>query len=199
MKAPSPTNGVRLIVLIALSAGLALGSFWLVEVMQRKTEDSLPARVRTEPDFYVEKFNFVRMAKTGEARYNLTGTEMKHYPQDDSYQIQNPVMHSYSADRPPMVSRSLRAHVTNNSSEIHMYDNVHIDRPASATAQHFQLKTSYLLILPDEDVMKTPRPVELQLGKSTLNGAGMFVNNATGEFSLSSNVKGQYQAPVVTN
>lgn len=190
---------MRLIVLIALSAGLALGSFWLVEVMQRKTEDSLPARVRTEPDFYVEKFNFVRMAKTGEARYNLTGTEMKHYPQDDSYQIQNPVMHSYSADRPPMVSRSLRANVTNSSSEIHMYDNVHIDRPASATSQHFQLKTSYLLILPDEDVMKTPKPVELQLGKSTLNGAGMFVNNATGEFSLSSNVKGQYQPPVVTN
>lgn len=199
MKAIRPATGMRLIVLIALSAALALGSFWLVEVMQKKTEDSLPARVRTEPDFYVEKFNFVRMGNTGEARYNLTGTEMKHYPQDGSYQIQNPVMHSYSADRPPMISRSLRATVTNNSSEIHMYDNVHIDKPASPTSQHFQLKTSYLLILPDDDIMKTPKPVELHLGKSTLNGTGMFANNATGEFHLSSNVKGLYQAPVVTN
>lgn len=194
-----PANGVRLIILIAFSAALALGSFWLLEVMQRKTEDSMPARVRTEPDFYVENFNFVRMAKTGEARYNLTGTEMKHYPQDDSYQIQNPVMHSYGVDRPPMVSRSLRATITNNNSEVHMYDNVHIDRPASATSQHFQLKTSYLLLLPDDDVMKTPKPVELQLGLSVLTGAGMFANNATGEFRLSSNVKGLYQAPVVTN
>lgn len=195
----SPANGVRLLILIAFSAALALGSFWLVEVMQRKTEDSMPAQVRTESDFYVKNFNFVRMAKTGEARYNLTGTEMKHYPQDDSYKIQNPVMHSYSADRPPMVSRSLRATVTNNSSEVHMYDNVHIDRPASATSQHFQLKTSYLLLLPDDDVMKTPKPVELHLGLSVLTGAGMFANNATGEFRLSSNVKGLYQAPVVTN
>lgn len=199
MKATGPGTGVRLIVLIALSAALALGSFWLVEVMQKQTEDSMPDRVRTEPDFYVQKFNFVRMGVSGEARYNLTGTEMKHYPQDDSYQIQNPVMHSYGVDRPPMVSRSLRATVTNNNSEVHMHDNVHIDRPASATAQHFQLKTSYLLILPDEDVMKTPKPVQIQLGKSTLNGAGMVANNATGEFSLSSNVKGQYQAPAVTN
>ncbi|RBA24863.1 LPS export ABC transporter periplasmic protein LptC [Herminiimonas fonticola] len=199
MKAIRPATGVRLIVLIVISAALALGSFWLVEVMQKKTEESMPDRVRTEPDFYVEKFNFVRMAKTGEARYNLTGTGMKHYPQDDSYQIQNPVMHSYSAERPPMVSRSLRATISNNSSEIHMYDNVHIDRPASATSQHFQLKTSYLLVLPDDDVMKTPKPVELILGKSTLNGSGMFANNATGEFRLSSNVKGQYQPPVVTN
>ena len=199
MKAIRPATGARVIVLIALSAAFALGSFWLVQVMQKKTEESMPDRVRTEPDFYVEKFNFVRMAKTGEARYNLTGSEMKHYPQDDSYQIQNPVMRSYNAERLPMVSRSLRAKVTNNNSEVHMYDNVHIDRPASARSQRFQLKTSYLLILPDDDVMKTPKQVELMLGTSTLNGAGMFANNATGEFSLSSNVKGQYQPPVVTN
>lgn len=198
MKSANSANGVRLIVLIALSAALALGSFWLVEVMQRQTEDSLPARARTEPDFYVEKFNFVRMGKTGEARYNLTGTEMKHYPQDDSYQIQNPVMHSYSMDKPPMVSRSLRATITNNSSEVHMYDNVHIDRPASATSRHFQLKTSYLLLLPDDDVMKTPKPVEIKVGESVLTGAGMFANNASGEFRLSSNVKGQYQPPNIT-
>ncbi|MFJ7567420.1 LPS export ABC transporter periplasmic protein LptC [Herminiimonas sp. NPDC097707] len=198
MKSANSANGVRLIVLIALSAALALGSFWLVEVMQRKTEDALPARARTEPDFYVEKFNFVRMGKTGEARYNLTGTEMKHYPQDDSYQIQNPVMHSYSADKPPMVSRSLRATISNNSSEVHMYDNVHIDRPASTTSRHFQLKTSYLLLLPDDDVMKTPKPVEITIGESVLTGAGMFANNASGEFRLSSNVKGQYQPPNIT-
>ena len=199
MKTTRPANGARLIVLVALSAALALGSFWLVQVMEKKTEESMPDRVRTESDFYVEKFNFVRMGKSGEARYNLTGSEMKHYPQDDSYQITNPIMRSYSAERSPMVTRSLRATVSNNSSEVHMYDDVHIDRPASATSQHFQLKTSYLLILPDDDVMKTPKPVQLQVGKSTLNGSGMFANNATGEFSLSSNVKGQYQAPAITN
>lgn len=192
-------NGVRLIVLIVLSAVLALGSFWLAEVMRRKTEDSLPAKVRTEPDFYVEKFNFVRMGQTGEARYNLTGTEMKHYPQNDSYRIQHPIMYSYGVDRPPMVSRSLYATVQNNSSEVHMHDDVHIDRPASATAQRFQLKTSYLLLLPDDDVMKTPQPVELHLGQSILTGSGMYANNATGEFRLSSNVKGLYHAPGVNS
>ncbi len=199
MKSATPTNSVRLIVLIAFSAALALGSFWLLEVMQRQTEDSLPERTRTEPDFYVEKFNFVRMSTTGEARYNLTGSEMKHFPQDDSYQIQNPVMHSYSMDKPPMVSRSLRATITNNSSEVHMYDNVLINRPASATSRDFQLKTSYLLLLPDDDVMKTPKPVEIKVGESVLTGSDMFANNATGEFRLSSNVKGRYQSPIVTH
>lgn len=190
---------VRVIVLILISAALALGSLWLVEVMQRQTENSLPQPVRTDPDFYVEKFNFVRMSKTGEARYNLTGTEMKHYPADDSYLVTDPVMHSYGKNRPPMITRSQRALVQNDNSEVHMYDDVHIDRPASATAQRFQLKTSYLLLLPDDDVMKTPKFVELHQGASVLTGIGMYANNATGEFKLDGNVKGQYQAPIATN
>ncbi|MNR82769.1 Lipopolysaccharide export system protein LptC [compost metagenome] len=194
MKAPRPANTVRLIALIAISAGLAFGSFWLVEVMRRQTDDTLPTKQRSDPDFYAEKFNIVRMGKDGVARSSLTGTEMKHYPLDNSYQIQNPVMHSFSKERQPMVSRSLRATVLNNNSEVHMYDNVVLDRPPAPGAQHFQLKTSYLLILPDDEVMKTPKHVDIKLGTSTLSGSGMFANNASGEFSLSSNVNALYQA-----
>lgn len=190
---------VRVIGLILISAALALGSLWLVEVMQRQTENSIPQPARTDPDFFVEKFNFVRMSKLGEARYNLTGTEMKHYPADDSYLVTNPIMHSYGKNHPPMVTRSLRAVVRNDNSEVHMYDDVHIDRPASATSPRFQLKTSYLLLLPDDDAMKTPKFVELQQGASVLTGIGMYANNATGEFKLDGDVKGQYQAPTATN
>jgi lipopolysaccharide export system protein LptC len=187
-------NNVRVAILIAVSAALALGSLWVVEVMQRQSSDMFPPKQRTEPDYYVEKFNFVRMGKTGEAHYNLTGTRMTHNPADDSYFVQSPIMHSYGKNRPPMVSSSNTATITNDSTEVHMHDNVVIDRPASATAQHFQLNTTYLLLLPDEDIMKTPEPVALKLGPSTLNGVGMFANNATGEFRLSSNVKGLYQS-----
>lgn len=199
MKNLRPTHTLRLVVLVVLAAALALGSLWLVEVMRRQTDNILPETARTDPDFYVEKFNFVRMGKNGEARYNLTGSQMLHYPADDSYLVQNPIMHSYGTDRPPMVSRSKRATVQNNNTEVHMYDDVHIDRPPSPTSQHFQLKTSYLLLLPDEDIMKTPKAVELRLGGSILNGVGMVANNATGEFSLSGDVKGMYQPAVRKN
>lgn len=194
MKALRPANTIRIVLLIAFSAALALGSFWLVEVMRRQTDETLPTKQRSDPDFYAEKFNFVRMGKDGVPRYNLTGTEMKHYPLDNSYQIQKPVMYSFSKGREPMVSRSERALIENNNTEVHMYDNVVIDRPPAAGSQHFQLKTSYLLILPDDEIMKTPKHVDIKVGLSTLNGSGMFANNATGEFNLSSNVHAVYQA-----
>jgi lipopolysaccharide export system protein LptC len=52
-----------------------------------------------------------------------------------------------------------------------------------------------MLVLPEEDVVKTDKHVDITLGRSTLSGTGMYANNATSEFRLSSNVHGTYQAP----
>ena len=194
MKNTRRNQTLKLTILVILAAALALGSLWLVEVMRRQTENTLPDKARTDPDFYVENFNFVRMGKNGQARYNLTGTQMLHYPGDDSYLVHNPVMYSYSTDHPSTVSRSKRATVQNNNTEVHMYDDVLVHRPSSPTSRLFELKTSYLLLLPDEDIMKTSKAVELRLGGSTLNGTGMYANNATGEFSLAGSVRGMYPA-----
>lgn len=185
-------NSIRIAILIAISAALALGSLWIVEVMQRKSSDMFPAPQRTEPDYYVEQFNFVRMGPTGDPHYTLSGTKMTHNPQDDSYFIDKPVMHSYGNDRSPILSRSDTATVENDSTEVHMHDNVLVDRPESPTAPHFQLTTAYLLALPDEDIIKTPDPVQILQGTATLTGTGMFANNATGEFRLSGDVHGHY-------
>ena len=187
------THRFRLAVILALSAVLALGSFWILEVMRKGVNDSNPDLPRSEPDYYVEKFNFVRMSKSGQAQYNISGKKLTHNPVDDSYAIQLPVVNSLSNERPPMTTRAERAIVDRNSSKVHMYDNVHIDRPATATSEHFHLTSEYLLILPDDDVMQTDKPVDITLSTSKLTGTGMFANNATRELRLSSNVHATYQ------
>ncbi len=185
----------RLALIMALGAMLALGSFWVLEVMRKGVNDSLPEAPRTESDYYVEKFNFVRMSETGQAQYNISGMRLTHNPVDDTAAITLPVVNSLGKDRPPMTSVAERAMVDRDNSKIHMYDNVNIDRPATATAEHFHLKSDYLLILPDDDVMQTDKPVEITLGASKLTGTGMVANNAMRQLQLSSNVHATYQPP----
>jgi lipopolysaccharide export system protein LptC len=72
---------------------------------------------------------------------------------------------------------------------------VHIDRPATPTSEHFHVKSDYLLVLPDDDVMQTDKPVDITLGTSTLTGTGMLANNATRELRVLSNVHATYQPP----
>lgn len=185
----------RLSIVLALGAALALGSFWVLEVMHKSVNDSLPDLPRNEPDYYVEKFNMVRMSETGQAQYNISGMRLTHNPADDTAAIKLPVVNNLSRDRPPMTSVAERAMVDRNNSKIHMYDNVNIDRPATAASEHFHLKSDYLLILPDDDVMQTDGPVEITLGRSKLTGTGMLANNATRQLRLTSNVHATYQPP----
>lgn len=135
--------------LVVLAAALALGSQWLVEVMRHQTYNILPETPRTDPDFYVEKFNFVRMGKNGEAHYSLRGSQMLHYPADDSYLVLNPIMHSYGGtDRLSMVSQSKLSTVHNNTIEVHMYDDVHLDPATVANFPEFPVE-DVLSLLPD--------------------------------------------------
>ncbi len=189
--------GLRFRILaIALPAiALALGSFWLLEVMRRSASDFIPNQERSEPDFYVEKFSYVKLGKTGKVQYHFSGAKLTHNPKDDSYDITLPVINNLGEATMPMTMRSERAHVNSDNSRIQLFNNVQVDRPASATSQHLHATSEYLLVLPDDEVMKTDEPVEITVGASTLSGVGMFADNATREFRLTSNVHGTYQVP----
>ncbi|MGH8806748.1 MAG: LPS export ABC transporter periplasmic protein LptC [Noviherbaspirillum sp.] len=185
----------RFMVVLALLIALALGSFWLFEVMRRATDDAIPNAGRTEPDFYVEKFSYVKMSGNGRAQYHFSGARLTHNPQDGSYDILRPVVSKLGSTEAPMTLRAARARVSSDNSQVHLHDNVRMDRPASPSNEPLLVTSEYLLLLPDEDVVKTDKPVAITVGRSTLNGTGMYANNATRELRLASNVHGTYQAP----
>jgi lipopolysaccharide export system protein LptC len=190
------TRRFRLAIVMTLMIALALGSFWILEVVRRESADRFPSSPRDEPDFYVEKFSYVKLSKTVKGRYHISGQRLLHNPQGDSYDIQLPVINNKSsATEAPMTIRAERAHVDGeNNSNVHLYGNVHLDRPAAPGSEALKVISEYMLVLPQEDVVKTDLPVEITMGRSRLSGTGMYANNATREFRLSGNVHGMYQA-----
>jgi lipopolysaccharide export system protein LptC len=187
MKGPR-RNRFGLIALLLVGAVLALGSLWLLEVVRKNGVETARTAARTEPDYYVDNFNYVRMSETGEAQYNIAGKRMVHDPVSDTHLIDQPVVNSLAANRPPMTARADRARVEQNTGKVHLYEHVEMNRPATPKADYFHLDTDYLLMLTDEEIMQTDRPVHMVLGKSILNGTGMLANNATGELHLNNRV-----------
>lgn len=187
------TRRFRLLVVLAPLIGIALGSFWLLEVMRRSADVDVPARMRTEPDFYVDRFSYVKVSPEGRPEYRFSGERMTHNPQDDTYDIRKPLFSSIAEGRSPTTLRAERAHVSNDNSEVHLYDNVHMDRPASGNSQELQVKSEYMLLLPDDDVVRSDKQVVITLGPSILTGTGMYANNAARELRLNSSVHGTYQ------
>ena len=183
-------------MLLALCAALALGSYWVLEIMRKDGLDAGSALERSEPDYFVDNFRFVRMSLSGEVEYRISGSRLTHHPADDTHQIIDPVITSLGKERAPLTARSERALIDRNQAQIHMYDNVRIDRDPTPSSQAMRLTTSYLLLLTDEDIMRTDKPVEITLGQSRLTGIGMIANNATRQLQMGENVHALYQGPL---
>ncbi|QBE67209.1 LPS export ABC transporter periplasmic protein LptC [Pseudoduganella lutea] len=162
----------------------ALGSFWLLELMNRAGGEMEAGIKVDEPDYIVERFSFVRMSETGQPSYIISGDKLTHRPSDDSSEIDKPVVRSISGDKPPMDIRAEHARVDEDNTRVTLTKNVNIHRTASPAAREMHLATELLTIYPDEDRMETDRPVRMQSGGATATGVGMKANNATRQLQL---------------
>jgi lipopolysaccharide export system protein LptC len=195
MTTPPFINRIGMLSLLVGSAVLVLVSFWVMEVMRRSADEGAPQVERIEPDYFVENFTFIRLSQARGARYNISGKRLEHNPVDDTHHIRHPEVNSYSDERPPVKATAQRGIVSPDNTKVHLYDDVRIDRPASSSAQLVRMRSDYLLVLTDEDIVRTDKPVEITLGKSVLRGTGMVANNATRQLQLGSAVHATFAPP----
>jgi lipopolysaccharide export system protein LptC len=166
--------------LIGLMLGgvfLALGSFWLVQVMQDPETAGANAK-SSEPDYIVENFSFVRMTPGGQPGYVISGASLAHRPDVDVSDIDKPVMHNMTPGKPPMTVTAKTAKVLHVQNQVDLAGNVDVQRPGSATTQALHIRSEALTALPDDEIIKTALPVDILLGTATLKGVGMEANNA---------------------
>jgi lipopolysaccharide export system protein LptC len=173
----------RLLVLMLIAVFCAFGSFWLVQVMQG--EEGRPgASAGNEPDYIIDNFSWVRMSESGKPRYVISGERLTHHPADNTALVDKPVVQSITVEHPPMTMTAERALVSQNQNQIDLTGNVDIQRPAGAKSEPLRIRTEALTVLPDEDIVKTDRAIEMQLGASSVAGVGMLANNATQQLHL---------------
>ena len=188
MSDANSANRLRMIIALIIAASMALGSLWVREVLRRGADDTSSSAVRTDPDYFVDNFRFVKTTPTGQGRYSVAGQRLTHFPNDDHYEITLPVVKSLAVDKPSVTMTAKRGTSNSDASTVDMYDDVNIDRPESAQSAHLHLSSDYMQFLPDEDVMQTPHAVEIHQGTTVMTGAGFYANNATMIFSLAHNV-----------
>jgi lipopolysaccharide export system protein LptC len=173
----------RLLLLMLFAVFCAFGSFWLVQVMQG--EDNTPgAGAGNEPDYIIDNFSWVRMSESGKPRYVISGERLTHRPADNTALVEKPVVQNLTAEHPPMTMTAERALVSQNQNQIDLTGNVDIQRPAGKDSQALRIRTQALTVLPDEDIVKTDKPIDMTLGASSVNGVGMLANNATQQVHL---------------
>jgi len=180
---------------VALLAGLAGVSYYLAELSATMRGPDKVRKLTHEPDYFVEKFALIRMNVHGDPVFRMSAQRLVHYPDDDSSEFQQPVLVSLDPDKPLVTLRADRGSATSEGEQTHLYDNVLMTRAAVGDKPELQVRTDYVLVLANEDLARTDRPVRITYGASSLTGVGMEFNNAARVLTVQSRVRGVWAAP----
>ncbi len=199
MKTQFSIERFRIWLAIVLLAVIALGTIWVMETIKRATlEQYQRSSARIQPDYYVEQFNFIKLSNDGRANYHVIGDYLFHYPRADYFEIKQARINSFAPDRSPLLLKADRIVVEPKSANlqparpydlIHLYENVSVLTPDKKYAQPIRMETEYLMLSPDQDLMKTDKAISLTSARLDAKAIGMIANTNSEQVELLSQVK----------
>ena len=190
-------NHSAIVYPIALLSIFAIMTAWINHVVQ-PTKPKLDGSSRHDPDYIMSNFVTTQTDINGDLRYKLASVEMKHFPDDDTTNLQQPRYTQFSANKPYTQVEALRGHVSSNGDQVQLIDNVKITRQAFAEKGEMTIDTNYLNVLPNEDLARTDSPVIIrQAPKTIIYATGMTYEKKNHTVTLLNKVRAHYERPEV--
>ncbi|MDP1557985.1 MAG: LPS export ABC transporter periplasmic protein LptC [Nitrosomonas sp.] len=171
------------LILLILLASL---TFWMTSavvppmIMQ---EDNLDRK----PDYIIENLSGVRMDHDRAVQRTFSAKKMLHYLESDITHLEQPYFTNTEPKGPIMRVKAEKAEFTRNGEDIYLTGNVTILR--GADKDKVTMLTSFLHLIPDENIAKTDQTVVIARKNTTVNAVGLELDNRTGVIQLLSQVR----------
>ena len=140
------------LIIVAL---LAATTFWLEQVVSNEIREGLGNK-RHDPDLIVNNASIDRFDTDGKRISRITASQLRHYPDDDTADLTDPVI-TLTRDARPSVFSSKTAHADNASKIVVMRDSVRGTRAAGADSAMQTLETEELTVLTDDEIARIDR------------------------------------------
>ena len=180
---------------LVMAALLAMITYWISQTVEQQGA-KIDGSSRHDPDYSMNNFVTSQTDVAGKLRYVLAAAEMVHFPDDDSTTLQRPRFTQYTVNKPYTRIEGLRGYISNNGEQVELVDNVKVTREAFAGKGEMQVLTEKLVILPDQDIVKTDSPVTItQAPKTVIHATGMIYDKKNQTIKLNKRVKAHYEKP----
>jgi len=176
-------RGPTLIAVVLLCA-LVVGTWWAADYAQRAIPIDPPARVTHEPDSWATDFVMIQTDPQGIPRNRLEGVTLRHYPDDDSYEVDDVRAVGQQPEAPVTIATGQLARMDENSTRITINGDAHVKRLPDDQHAPLDVTSQQLVIYPQTDVVETRFPARVVHGNHTMNGIGMRYNNQTQQLKV---------------
>jgi lipopolysaccharide export system protein LptC len=180
---------------IFLMGLLALGTYWLVRNTPPPLLTERPGAASAEPDYYMRNFGIKTFGDAGQLKSDVTGAEVRHYPQTDTLEIDRALIRSYNAEGKLTTSTGDRALITGDGSQVQLIGNARVVRQAGVDGKgqsvpQLQFTGEFLHVFVNEERVKSHLPVVITRGNDRFAGDTFAYDNLDGVASMQGHVKG---------
>ncbi|MCB1933731.1 LPS export ABC transporter periplasmic protein LptC [Accumulibacter sp.] len=169
---------------------LAALTFWLRYATNLGAEPS-DGKHRHDPDYLVNDATIRRIGQSGRLEYTLFADEIRHFPDDDTTELDRPKLVYLNPARPPVTVSAMRGNLSPKGEQIDLVEQVEVRRAAGAGTPELLIETPALTVLSNEERAFTKSPVVIRQGESWVKGVGMQVDNKLQTYLLESRVTGE--------
>lgn len=180
---------------VILTALLALGTYWLVRNAPKLLTPAALVKPLHEPDAFMRGFVVKNFLPSGVLRSELFGQEGRHFPDTDTFEVDQVRVRSIS-DAGAVIRASADRGISNaDGTEIQLIGNALVVREATVDAKgkpqpQLQFQGEFLHAFTDTERVVSNRPVTLVRGTDHFSADAMDYDNLSGVLNLHGRVHG---------
>ena len=183
---------------LLLMAMLAIGTWWLVKNTPLLDAPAELAPPRHVPDYRMSNFEIQRIGADGRLKVQITGAELRHYPDTDTVEIDNVRVRAMAPDGSLAIAEARQALTNGDGSDLQLRGDVFLRRlPPGAgenAAPQLEVRGEFLQALSNSEILRSHLPVTIRQGGATLNAQNFEYRHLTGQFRVTGKAQGQITA-----
>ena len=162
---------------LAMMAVLAAGTWWLVRNAPTFEPPRAAAPPRHEPDYVMTHFVVQRFAADGTLRTQIEGDTLRHYPDDDTLEIDAARIRAIGDSGTVTLASARRALANGDGSEMQLLGDARVNRPATAKEEALEFRGEFLHAFRNVEVVRSHLPVVMTQGTNIVRAATMNYDN----------------------
>ena len=179
---------------LVLMALLALLTYWMVRHAPQLAEPDAPRSAVHEVDFFMRGATIKTFDKTGRLQSQLSGSEMRHYGDNATVEVDQPRWFSVSPEGRRTQASAKHALSEDDGSEVQLLGDARVVRealvlPSGRTVPRQEFRGEFLHIVADDERVSSNRPVQFTSGADVFSANTFRYDHETRVLELEGRVR----------
>jgi lipopolysaccharide export system protein LptC len=162
---------------LVMMAVLAAGTWWLVRNAPTFEGPHAAPPPRHKPDYVMTRFVVQRFAADGTLRTQIEGDTLRHYPDDDTLEIDVARIRAIADNGTVTLATARRALANGDGSEVQLLGDARVNRPGSGKEEAVEFRSEFLHAFRNVEQVRSHLPVVMTQGTSVVRADSMNYDN----------------------